>query len=83
MNKEKEKVFITVKVDNSCDMAEVRDSEGNGMSGNFWDFHNGCHGLYELENFNSYKELVQVLTKLHTKNGKEVVVGVKNYKFTY
>ena len=46
-------IMITIKVerDKSCEMARVNDGVGNGMEGNFWDFHNGCHGLYEFDSF--------------------------------
>jgi len=74
-------VTITVEIDDSCKMANVSDNLGNGMGGNFWDFHNGCHGLYEFEEFNSVNEFISVLKSFHEKNGEKVNIVRKKYKY--
>lgn len=75
--------MITIKVerDESCEMARVYDSIGNGMEGNFWDFHNGCHGLYEFGNFNTVDEFSHALKNFHELNGEEVKIINKKYKY--
>lgn len=48
--------IVLVGIQESCDMATV---ELNGeclMMGNFWDFHNNCHGM-KIPDFKSYREL--------------------------
>ncbi len=74
--------MITIKIerDNSCEMARVTDGVGNGMEGNIWDFHNGCHGLYEFEEFNSVSQFASVLEKFHRNKGEEVQIIKSEYK---
>ena len=75
------KTTITVQRDPSCEMARVFDNKGNGMEGNFWDFHNACHGLYQFDKFSTVKEFVEVLTKHHKSHGEEVEVIESQYKY--
>ena len=46
-------------------MAHVYVNDKHVMSGNFWDFHPGCHGFYELADkwgdFRTCRELAQSL----------------------
>ena len=56
------------------------DSGGNGMEGNFWDFHNGCHGLYKFDRFNSVKEFINVLKNFHEAKGETVEISYSDYK---
>ena len=74
--------MITIKVerDNSCGMARVSDGVGNGMEGNFWDFHNGCYGLYEVDEFNTVTEFAYVLKNFHEANGEKVEIINTEYK---
>ena len=76
-------ITIKVEIDNSCDMAKVNDGVGNGMGGNFWDFHNGCHGLYQFDKFNSVEEFAQVLKKYHESKGENVQILYSNFKYEY
>jgi hypothetical protein len=75
------KILITVEVDKLCNMARVYDSNGYGMEGNYWDFHNGCHGMYDIKNFNSISEFVRVLKTKHKLKNKVVEVIYKNYAY--
>ena len=38
---------IIIYRDESCEMAELYLNDECIMSGNYWDFHPGCHGIYE------------------------------------
>lgn len=78
-------IMITIKVerDKSCEMARVNDGVGNGMEGNFWDFHNGCHGLYEFDEFNTVTEFAYVLKKFHEERGEKVEIINSEYKYEY
>ena len=74
-------VKITIKVDSSCDMACVSDGKNECMEGNFWDFHNGCHGYYHLDNFTSYKTYAEVLKKYHENRGETVEIIKETYRY--
>ena len=49
--------MIVVKVDETCEMASVTLNGKCVMEGNFWDFHNECHGIYEYGHFQSHGSL--------------------------
>jgi hypothetical protein len=53
------KEFSTIRVrqDESCEMAEVYLDDKYIMGGNYWDFHSGCHGIYEYGEFKDLNEL--------------------------
>lgn len=74
-------IIINVDYDYSCHMARVYDNLGNGMGGNFWDFHNGCHGLYEFGIFNSLSEFIKVLSDFHVKNKNSVTIIMGTFKY--
>ena len=74
-------ITIKIYVDRSCDMAKVVDPLGNGMEGNFWDFHNGCHGMYDLGEFNSYHELANVLRRKYISEGYNIKTETHKYKY--
>lgn len=78
-------IMITIKVerDKSCEIARVNDGVGNGMEGNFWDFHNGCHGLYHFDDFNTVTEFAYVLKKFHEAKGEKVEIINSEYKYEY
>lgn len=76
------KITITVKIDESCEMAQVSDgTPENTMEGNFWDFHNGCHGMYHLPEFNDEEEFIEVLKNFHEKQGNEVEIIRTTYSY--
>jgi len=82
-NHEEKEIVIHVKVDDSCDMAAVYIDEECVMSGNFWDFHPGCHGIDEYGDFGNFDDLARkILVKL-TKEGKKAKIVKKKYKFDY
>lgn len=74
-------IEIIVKTDNSTSMAHVYDNKGNSLEGNFWDFHNGCHGNYNLPEFNNLNEYIDVLKQLHHNDGNLVKIIRKSYKY--
>ena len=81
MNKEMN--VILVKVDKSCDMAEVLLNGECIMDGNFWDFHPGCHGINEYGDFNSHYELAKKIGETLTKEGKEFTIVKEEYVYEY
>jgi hypothetical protein len=76
--------MVTIKIerDKSCEMAKVTDGVGNGMEGNYWDFHNGCHGIYDFGEFSNVEEFAYVLKKYHEKKGEKVEIVRLKYKFS-
>lgn len=52
---------ILVKTDSLCEMAEVWLNGELVMSGNFWDFHPGCHGINKYGDFKGYTGLVNAI----------------------
>lgn len=70
-----EKNIIMVGIQESCEMATV---ELNGeclMMGNFWDFHNNCHGM-NIPDFSSYRELSLIFKDALITDGKDVEIVV-------
>ena len=53
------KNIIEIKVDKSCEIAQVSLNGEIVMSGNFWDFHPGCHGINEYGDFKGYSDLAR------------------------
>ncbi len=51
---------VLVKIDDSCEMAEVSVNDQCVMMGNFWDFHPGCHGI--KISFSDYESLATALS---------------------
>lgn len=70
---------IELKIDTSCDMAWVLVNGESVMMGNSCDFYNGCHGFYEIPEFNSADGLVNVLkneiSKLNISSSIEILKG--------
>ena len=76
-------ITITCEVDKNCKMARVNDSVGNGMEGNFWDFHPGCHGITKFGFFRGFRLFVQALKKYHEQNGESVEIIRSEYDSRY
>jgi hypothetical protein len=75
-------MIIKVEIDHSCHMARVYDENGKGMERNFWDFHNGCRGLYNFDNFTSIYGFVYILRKFHEDiMGEKVELIKSEYKY--
>lgn len=86
-NWEKDKLIIQGKniilfeKDESCEMAAVSLNDKCIMEGNYWDFHPGCHGINEYGDFNSPHKLVKAIQLKLLKEGKDVEIITKNYKY--
>lgn len=68
----KENNGITIRIDRSCEMAAVEVNGSCVMMGNYWDFHNGCFGMYDIPDFNGYRSLVRMIDKYIKSQGKKV-----------
>jgi hypothetical protein len=80
-NKGEKEIIILVQSDRSCEMAAVAIDDKCVMSGNFWDFHPGCHGINEYGEFGGHDDLaIRILLKL-TKEGKKAKIIKESYKF--
>lgn len=70
---------ISVCKDKSCNMLAVYVNDVCVMEGNSEDFYNGCHGYYDIPEYNSYMELVSILKGyLKTEN-----IEFKEYTYKY
>jgi len=79
---EEKEIIILINTDTSCEMAMVSIDGKCVMSGNFWDFHPGCHGINEYGEFRGHDDLaIKILSKL-TKEGKKAKIIKKSYKFS-
>ena len=83
MKKESTINTILLKEDSSCEMAVVSVNGKCIMEGNYWDFHNGCHGINEYGEFNSRAELIQrlYLHLVKTQPTKKIVILKQKYKY--
>lgn len=52
---------IEIFVDEGCEMASVHLNGECVMSGNYWDFHPGCHGIHQYGDFNGYQGLANAI----------------------
>lgn len=62
---------IVIGIHASCEMATVDLNGECLMMGNYWDFHNGCHGM-NVPKFSSYSELAEIVSNALVKAGKTV-----------
>ena len=74
---------ILLKEDSSCDMAEVELNGENIFTGNFWDYHPGCHGNILPENYewDGREGFVESLRSYIINLGEKVVIETKDYKY--
>lgn len=72
------KNIIEIKVDKSCEMAQVSLNGEIVMSGNFWDFHPGCHGIVKYGDFKGYSDLARSI-KLKVGNA-EIIKSEYSYE---
>lgn len=72
---------ILIQVDDSCEMAAVILNNKCIMEGNFWDFHPGCHGIYEYGNFKTFTELAFVIKNKLESQGKKVLISREPYEY--
>lgn len=55
---------VTILTDGGCDMAEIRISGQTIYSGNFWDYHPGCHGVPYLYSKTDEDEFHRILARV-------------------
>lgn len=79
----KNKVIITTSVDNDCNMAKVKVNNLLIMTGNFWDFHPGCHGINLYGDFKTYWGLASKLKDYIRTQLPNCDVSLINSKYTY
>ena len=72
---------ILVEIDKSSSMASISLNSKCIMEGNFWDFHNDCHGIYDWGNFTSYYDLYSNIKSILLKKGEKVNLEIKDYKY--
>lgn len=83
------KAHIIVRRDPSCKMASVfiegrkKVPIGDGMEGNYWDFHPGCHGIHEFGDFSGPFGLMNGMRDALEKLGWKVTTSVEdNWRYT-
>lgn len=74
---ENTKNLIEIFVDPDCEMASVHLNGECVMSGNYWDFHPKCHGIYEYGDWNCYNGLANNIA--HTVGNCSIVK--KKYEY--
>jgi hypothetical protein len=57
----KDENTVTLCTDTSCSMAMVMFNQKCVMVGNNWDFHNGCHGFYQIPSFQGAQHLASLI----------------------
>lgn len=78
----KDKNVLEVLKDKNCDMAKIIINGTVFLEGNYWDFHNGCYGHYDLPDFNSVKELQLIIVKyIRETKGLELEVKEGSYEY--
>lgn len=78
----KEENKLEIYKDNNCDMAKLLLNGKIILEGNFWDFHNGCYGMYDIPDFNSINELKNIIVnRIESQNLKvEIIIGEYEYE---
>lgn len=75
------KIYVGVEAD--CEMATVELNGKNIMIGNFWDFHNGCYGLWDIPDFKGYSSLVSLIELYCEKAGVEYKIEIdRSWKYS-
>jgi hypothetical protein len=73
--------MVKLYLDADTEMAMVTcRSDKLVMLGNFWDFHPGCHGIYEYGDFSSAKELATKVALKETRRPDYIIVEGWNYE---
>lgn len=73
--------IIEILVDRSCSMASVEVNGDCFMMGNFWDFHNGCAGLYDIPDFKGYTSLALLIENYILSKGKDCKVIQREWNY--
>jgi hypothetical protein len=77
---EEKETIISVLVDRSCDMAKVSIDDKCVMSGNFWDFHPGCHGINQYGDFYGFDDLAIKIMRKFNNIGRKARITEGTYK---
>jgi hypothetical protein len=77
---EEKEIIISVLVDRSCDMAKVSIDDKCVMSGNFWDFHPGCHGINQYGDFYGFDDLAIKIMRKFNNIGRKARITKGTYK---
>jgi hypothetical protein len=77
---EEKETIISVLVDRSCDMAKVSIDDKCVMSGNFWDFHPGCHGINQYGDFYGFDDLAIKIMRKFNNIGRKARITKGTYK---
>jgi len=77
---EEKEIIISVLVDRSCDMAKVSIDDKCVMSGNFWDFHPGCHGINQYGDFYGFDDLAIRIMRKFNNIGRKARITKGTYK---
>jgi len=72
---------ILMEDDSSCEMCCVSLEGETIMEGNYWDFHNGCHGLNKYLRFDTRRELVGCLKSYYQGMGFKVNSSNTTYDY--
>lgn len=75
--------IIKVLLDKRCEMACIEVNSEVIMEGNYWDFHNSCHGgaFDLLPYFYRYRDLVEIFNNYFIKNNLNVKIIYDEYKY--
>ena len=73
---------IYIGIESQSEMVIVKFNKKCIMIGNFWDFHNGCCGLYNIPDFKGYNQLVALIQSYCAKHAKRVQV-VRDLEWKY
>jgi hypothetical protein len=71
---------ITLAKDSKCKMAAVSVNDVCVYEGNYWDYHNGCHGIHDFP-FDSVGGFIRGLKQLALREGMEVTYLVETYSY--
>lgn len=79
--KAKKTNVVVHEYDKSCDMQRVKINNKYIMGGNDWDFHNGCHGMYDIPEFNNANQFISIIKRYFTESGHNYTFESKPYKY--
>lgn len=71
---------LTLARDSETRMAKVMVNDECVYSGNYWDYHNGCHGVHDFP-FDDVAGFISGLKALAIREGMEVTYLVEEYSY--
>lgn len=81
LNNLKEENIVKILTDRSCRMKAVLVNDEKVMEGNYEDFYNGCHGDYDIPDYNSALELAHILIRIIEKKGQKAELVNEAYRY--